>query len=73
MKWYDDTVSLENNSILKCELFFERKVVLNFGRGMELIFWSALFNDASELLENSIFLSKVLDLAEGFIFHWKIL
>ena len=66
LKWYDDTVSLKNNSILKCKLFFERKVVLNFRWEMELTFWPALFNDTSEGLENNIFLSKVLDLAEGF-------
>ena len=40
---------------------------------MELTFWPALFDDTSDGLENSVFLSKVLDLAEGFIFHWNIL
>jgi len=73
LKWYEDTISLENNSILKCELFFERKVVLNFQLEMKLTFWPALFDDAGEGLESSIFLGKALDLAEGFIFHWKIL
>ena len=40
---------------------------------MKRTLWPALFDDASEGLEDSIFLSKVLDLAESFIFHWKIL
>jgi len=73
LKWCDNTVSLENNSILKCKFFFERKVLLNFQWEMKRTLWPALFDDASEGLEDSIFLSKVLDLAESFIFHWKIL
>ena len=64
LKWYDDTVSLEKNSILKCYLFFERKVVLNFWRETELTLWPALFDDASEGLENSILLSKVVVFSE---------
>ena len=37
------------------------------------VYWAALFDDASEGLEDSMFLRKVLDLAKSFIFHWKIL
>ena len=36
-------------------------------------FLASLNDDESEDRKDSIFLSKVLDLAESFIFHWKML